>query len=86
MCLKVKLIHLSSLDKVFENRDILLRIKFIFGRVLTRRNKTYRLVDYLHFFNFSHTISDPLSNFFDAFILLLGLLSYSFVNLDKGLL
>lgn len=86
MSLQVKLIYFSSLNKLFEDGDILLWVEFIFNRVLPRRNKANGFIDSLDLLYPLHTVTYPLPDLLYSLILLLGLLCYGVVYLHKRLL
>lgn len=86
MGLQIKFIHFGSVDQFLENRDVLLRVEFIFGWVFTRRYKAYSLINSLHLFYSLDTIVDSLPNFLNSLVLLLCFFSNGVVNLDERFL
>ena len=83
MSLQIKLIHFCSLNKILKNGHIALRVKFVLGRILTRRYKTNSFINSFQLLYLVHTIGNPLPNFVNALILLFSFLSDGVINFDE---
>lgn len=86
MSIQIESVDLCPFYELSKNGSILFGIKLVFFRILTGRYKTYSFVDSLHFVDSVHATHNPLSQFFDSFVLLLCFFGNCVIDFHKGFL